>query len=185
MRSPPPVALSRHRFEARFVPAYCKKKLTSADWADDWGDEEALSTLRAIGHTHPPQETAMATRRKGNDNSRRSSKTQRGGNGRRSDAIVLLEADHRQVEGWFEQFKKSRLRAKKAELAEFIGDALRIHSQIEEEIFYPAVLEATGEQDVHHEELGERLRERKGQLQAGARDDRLQVANGSQQARLR
>ena len=103
----------------------------------------------------------MATRRKGNGNSRRSSKTQRGGNGRRSDAIVLLEADHRQVEGWFEQFKKSRLRAKKAELAESIGDALRIHSQIEEEIFYPAVLEATGEQDVRHEELGERLRERK------------------------
>jgi hemerythrin superfamily protein len=67
------------------------------------------------------------------------------------DAISLLKADHRQVEEWFEQFEKSRSEDKKADLAKRICDALRIHTTIEEEIFYPAFLEASGETDIHHE----------------------------------
>jgi hemerythrin superfamily protein len=67
------------------------------------------------------------------------------------DAIALLKADHRQVEEWFEQFEKSRLEKKKAQLAAQICEALRIHTMIEEEIFYPAFLEATEEEDIHHE----------------------------------
>lgn len=69
----------------------------------------------------------------------------------RHDAIALLKEDHRQVEGWFKQFKKSRVQRKKAELAESICQALRIHTQIEEEIFYPAFLEAAGDVEIHHE----------------------------------
>jgi hemerythrin superfamily protein len=69
----------------------------------------------------------------------------------RTDAIALLKADHRQVEEWFEQFEKSRSDSKKADLATRICQALRIHTTIEEEIFYPAFLEATGEDDIHHE----------------------------------
>ena len=68
-----------------------------------------------------------------------------------NDAIALLKADHRQVEGWFEQFEKSRSDDKKAELAEKICTALKVHTTIEEEIFYPAFLEATEEKDLHHE----------------------------------
>lgn len=68
-----------------------------------------------------------------------------------ADAISLLKADHRQVEGWFEQFQKSRSDEKKAELAGKICTALKVHTSIEEEIFYPAFLEATGEEDMHHE----------------------------------
>ena len=67
------------------------------------------------------------------------------------DAIALLKADHRQVEGWFEQFEKARSASVKQELATKICNALRAHTTIEEEIFYPAFLEATEDKDLHHE----------------------------------
>jgi hemerythrin superfamily protein len=67
------------------------------------------------------------------------------------DAVALLKADHRQVAEWFEQFEKSRSDDKKLKLAGQICQALRIHATIEEEIFYPAFLEATEDKDMHHE----------------------------------
>jgi hemerythrin superfamily protein len=68
-----------------------------------------------------------------------------------SDAIALLKADHRQVEGWFSQFEKTRSADRKLELAQNICRALKVHTKIEEEIFYPAFLEATQDKDLHHE----------------------------------
>jgi hemerythrin superfamily protein len=74
------------------------------------------------------------------------------GNGRKgTDAISLLKADHREVEGWFSQFEKSRSDSQKQQLATKICNALKAHTTIEEEIFYPAFLEATEEKDLHHE----------------------------------
>ncbi|HKX99573.1 MAG TPA: hemerythrin domain-containing protein [Steroidobacteraceae bacterium] len=67
------------------------------------------------------------------------------------DAIALLKADHRQVEKWFAAFKKARSTSRKAKLAEQICDALKLHTAIEEEIFYPAFLSATQDEDKHHE----------------------------------
>lgn len=67
------------------------------------------------------------------------------------DAIALLKADHRQVEDWFEQFEKARSDDRKLDLATKICNALNVHTMIEEEIFYPAFLEATEEKDLHHE----------------------------------
>jgi len=67
------------------------------------------------------------------------------------DAIGLLKADHRQVETWFEQFESSRSADKKKTLARQVCQALTVHTQIEEEIFYPAFLEATDDKDTHHE----------------------------------
>ena len=67
------------------------------------------------------------------------------------DAVALLKADHREVEGWFEEFEKARLASRKADLARKICNALTVHATIEEEIFYPAFLEATGDKDIHHE----------------------------------
>ena len=69
----------------------------------------------------------------------------------RQDAIALLKADHRQVETWFEQFEKTRSDERKLELAGKICEALKVHTTIEEEIFYPAFIEATEEKDLHHE----------------------------------
>jgi hemerythrin superfamily protein len=67
------------------------------------------------------------------------------------DAIALLKADHRQVEEWFEQFEKARDDERKQKLATQICNALKVHATIEEEIFYPAFLEATNDIDIHHE----------------------------------
>jgi len=67
------------------------------------------------------------------------------------DAITLLKADHRQVEEWFEQFESTRSAERKQKLAAQICQALEVHTEIEEEIFYPAFLEATEEEDIHHE----------------------------------
>ena len=71
------------------------------------------------------------------------------------DAIALLKADHRQVEQWFEQFSKSRSESKKQRLANSICQALTVHTTIEEEIFYPAFIEATRDRDTHHEAVVE------------------------------
>lgn len=67
------------------------------------------------------------------------------------DAIALLKADHRQVEKWFAQFKKTRAPRRQEKLAEQICNALKVHAAIEEEIFYPAFLAATEDKDLHHE----------------------------------
>jgi hemerythrin superfamily protein len=70
-----------------------------------------------------------------------------------NDAIALLKADHRKVEDWFAKFEKARGDDRKRALAENICNALRVHTQIEEEIFYPAFYDATGEEDLHHEAI--------------------------------
>ena len=67
------------------------------------------------------------------------------------DAIALLKADHKQVAEWFEQFETARSDESKQALAQQICAALTVHATIEEEIFYPAFLDATGETDLHHE----------------------------------
>lgn len=54
------------------------------------------------------------------------------------DAIALLKADHRKVEGLFEDFEKATSPTKKAALAKQICTELTVHAKIEEEIFYPA-----------------------------------------------
>ncbi len=72
-----------------------------------------------------------------------------------TDAISLLKGDHRQVEEWFAQFKKTNSTSRKQQLAARICDALTVHTTIEEEIFYPAFLEATGDTDMHHEAIVE------------------------------
>jgi hemerythrin superfamily protein len=62
-----------------------------------------------------------------------------------------LKTDHRQVEEWFEAFEATKASARKQKLAAQICKALKVHTRIEEEIFYPAFLEATGDKDMHHE----------------------------------
>jgi hemerythrin superfamily protein len=72
-----------------------------------------------------------------------------------SDAITLLKADHREVEALFGQFEKTRSPQRKQELATAICKALRVHTTIEEEIFYPAFFEATEDKQIHHEAIVE------------------------------
>ena len=69
----------------------------------------------------------------------------------RNDAIALLKADHREAEGLFEEFEATNSSSRKQKLAQQVCLALKVHATIEEEIFYPAFLEATEEEDIHHE----------------------------------
>jgi hemerythrin superfamily protein len=89
------------------------------------------------------------------------------------DAIALLKADHRQVEQWFSQFDKANNRSKKQQLATNICDALTVHTTIEEEIFYPAFIEATGDKDTHHEAVVEHAGAKKliAEIQGMSSDD--------------
>jgi hemerythrin superfamily protein len=61
------------------------------------------------------------------------------------DAIRLLKEDHKQVKQWFQRFDKSDDDNEKQELANQICEALTLHAQIEEEIFYPAAYDALDE----------------------------------------
>ena len=68
------------------------------------------------------------------------------------DPIELLKNDHDEVEDLFEQYEKAGDRAtgKKQELFQQIRDALTIHMDIEETIFYPA-LKAVRNEDIKDE----------------------------------
>jgi hemerythrin superfamily protein len=56
-----------------------------------------------------------------------------------TDATRMLETDHRKVEELFEKFEKASGHGGKEKLAHQICDELKIHSMLEEEIFYPAL----------------------------------------------
>ena len=60
-------------------------------------------------------------------------------------ATDLLAQGSPEVEALFKAFKRSDSSADKQQLAKKITTALKIHAQIEEEIFYPAFIEATGQ----------------------------------------
>jgi hemerythrin superfamily protein len=70
-------------------------------------------------------------------------------------AIDLLEQDHREVEGYFDEFEKAKDDLAKNDLAQKICMALTVHAQIEEEIFYPHAREAIDDDDLLDEALVE------------------------------
>jgi hypothetical protein len=59
-------------------------------------------------------------------------------------AVTLLKKDHREVENWFDEFDQLEAEDEKLALFQKIAVALKVHTQIEEEIFYP---ESRGEVD--------------------------------------
>lgn len=66
------------------------------------------------------------------------------------DATHILTEDHRRVEDLFSQFERASGLEKKQELAMRICQELKIHTLIEEEIFYPA-LKGKVEEDLLNE----------------------------------
>lgn len=56
-----------------------------------------------------------------------------------TDAAALLKADHRNVDSLFEKFDDARGSAEKGKIVAQICTELKIHTMIEEEIFYPAL----------------------------------------------
>src|SRR5690242_635409 len=54
-------------------------------------------------------------------------------------AVKLLKQDHREVEGWFDEYEQLDEAKEKLALFRKIALALKVHTQVEEEIFYPEV----------------------------------------------
>ncbi|NML62909.1 hemerythrin domain-containing protein [Massilia sp. RP-1-19] len=74
-----------------------------------------------------------------------------------NDAIALLIADHKKVKDLFEKFDKlsDRSKVNKKKIADQICMELTVHTQVEEEIFYPAVREPIKDDDLMDEAVVE------------------------------
>lgn len=95
---------------------------------------------------------------------------------RPQDAIALLKADHALVDDLFGQFDKARNDDRKQTIAQRICMELKIHTSLEEEIFYPAFREALPKEDdlldeaqVEHDSAKELIE----QIEAGGPGDEL------------
>jgi len=67
-----------------------------------------------------------------------------------TNAIDLLKRDHQEVDTMFKEYEDIKDGASDSEKEELVGricDALTVHAQIEEEIFYPASRRALDEQE--------------------------------------
>ena len=80
--------------------------------------------------------------------------------GRSNGAIALLKEDHKRVRALFARLEKTTERATdtRQELLDRIEQEIRVHTTIEEEIFYPAYKEAVSKREdekLYHEALEE------------------------------
>ena len=91
------------------------------------------------------------------------------------DALALLRADHQTVQELFDKFEKTRAEERKATLAEQICNELKVHAQIEEEIFYPAAREVIRDEDLLDEATVEHqsAKDLISQIQSGGPSDEL------------
>jgi len=67
------------------------------------------------------------------------------------DAIALLKADHRKVESLFAKFEKAKDTGRKRDIASEICLELRVHAQIEEDVFYPGCRAEGVDEDLMNE----------------------------------
>jgi iron-sulfur cluster repair protein YtfE (RIC family) len=93
------------------------------------------------------------------------------------DACTLLDEDHNEVIGMFEQYKAAHDARRQQLLAAQISQALLVHMQIEEEIFYPAFQQATGDQELLKDANKEhaQARELLAQIQADRQNAKLML----------
>lgn len=81
--------------------------------------------------------TAKSASKSSGKSSRKTSGRRRRTGRRDPLAIRLLKADHREVEGWFDEYEQLEDDSEKLDLFRKIALALKVHTTIEEEIFYP------------------------------------------------
>jgi len=63
----------------------------------------------------------------------------------KQDALTLLKKDHQLVKDIFDRFEDTEDRAERKRLAEQAIQELKVHAEIEEEIFYPALRKTGGD----------------------------------------
>ena len=81
---------------------------------------------------------AAATTRTSSGKTSRTTTTRKSTTSAAKDAIALLKADHKLVDQMFKDFESAKADSRKQALVGKIVMALKVHTQIEEEIFYPA-----------------------------------------------
>ena len=96
---------------------------------------------------------------------------------KKTNAIALLKADHEKVEALFDRYEKQKEKMtprQREQLAAEICGELKVHTQIEEEIFYPAAREACedceellDEADVEHASAKQLIAE----IEGGPKDE--------------
>src|SRR5262245_39279633 len=125
----------------------------------------------------PSTSTHHATARR----AARGKSTSPSGRGPATNAFALLKADHDEVSELFKKASSNRISdEKKQSLVEEICQALKVHAEIEESIFYPAAKEVLGEED---DMLGEAevehgsIKRLIAALEESAPDDKLYCAN--------
>lgn len=73
----------------------------------------------------------------------------------KSNAFTLLKDDHKKVKKLFKEFQSIKKRddsdERKSELTKEICREIKVHTQLEEEIFYPSARQAIGDEDVMEE----------------------------------
>jgi hemerythrin superfamily protein len=94
------------------------------------------------------------------------------------DAIAMLMGDHKKVKKLFAEFDKLKEQGsddEKSAIVEQICNELKIHTELEEEIFYPAVRKAIDDADLMDEALVEHAgaKELIAQLEEASPDDDL------------
>jgi len=106
-----------------------------------------MAATKAATKTAAKAAPRSGTKSRAKAGSKTARKTQRAA-ARPADAIKLLKDDHREVKAWFKEYEKLEDDAEKKELADRICFALTVHTQIEEEIFYPAARDGIDDDDL-------------------------------------
>ena len=103
--------------------------------------------MAATQTAQTPSKTTKTKSTSAKAGSRTARKTNRAAT-RPADAIKLLKDDHKEVKGYFKQYEALEDDSEKQALADKICLALTVHTQIEEEIYYPATREAIDDDDL-------------------------------------
>ena len=84
--------------------------------------------------------------------SRSNSSRSPGARSEKVDALKMLKEDHARVKALFDRFEKSN-GSSKERIARTICEELKVHAQLEEDLFYPAIREAIEEDLVNEAEV--------------------------------
>lgn len=66
-------------------------------------------------------------------------------------AVQMIRKDHRKVEGLFKKFEQAKKNDAKKRIADQVIQELEVHTELEEEIFYPAAQKELGDKEMIEE----------------------------------